>query len=84
MTPHVKEMDCDVLVIGDGGAGLRTALEATRNGLKTIIVSKLPPNEPNSTSVIDSWGTYRESEEAEDYFRLVVEEGNYTNDQDLA
>ncbi len=35
-----KKMDCDVLVIGAGGAGMRAALAASEMGAKVIMVSK--------------------------------------------
>ena len=33
--------DCDVLVVGAGGAGLRAAIAAREEGMRTAIVSKL-------------------------------------------
>ncbi len=37
---NYRKIACDVLVIGEGGAGLRAAIEADGNGLKVILVSK--------------------------------------------
>lgn len=34
------KIDCDVLVVGAGPAGLSTAIESAKNGLKTIIIEK--------------------------------------------
>jgi succinate dehydrogenase/fumarate reductase flavoprotein subunit len=35
-----QKIPCDVLVIGGGGAGLRSAIEARKNGASVIVVSK--------------------------------------------
>ena len=40
MTKDYKKYDYDVIVIGAGGAGLRAAIEASRNGAKTAIICK--------------------------------------------
>jgi succinate dehydrogenase / fumarate reductase flavoprotein subunit len=37
---ETEHRECDVLVVGAGGAGLRAAIEATRRGLRTCIVTK--------------------------------------------
>jgi len=37
---ETEHQDYDVLVVGAGGAGLRAAIEATRRGLRTVIVTK--------------------------------------------
>ena len=37
---ETEHLDYDVLVVGAGGAGLRAAIEATRRGLRTVIVTK--------------------------------------------
>jgi len=84
MTLLRKSFTTDVLVVGNGGAGLRAAVEAAERGVQVILTSKLSPDQPNSTSVIGGWGTYRKPGEEEDYFQMVVEEGNYLNDQELA
>ena len=39
MTPY-KNVDCDILIIGAGGAGLRAAIAAHDAGAKVIVVSK--------------------------------------------
>ena len=38
----VPEQDCDVIVIGAGGAGLSSAVSAAENGAKVIVVEKMP------------------------------------------
>ena len=36
----MKQLSTDVLIIGSGGAGLRTAIEARRQGVNVLLVSK--------------------------------------------
>lgn len=38
--PDYKSIDCDILIIGEGGAGLRAAIEANENGAKVVLASK--------------------------------------------
>ena len=38
----MKRLDCDVLVVGSGGAGLATAVAAAHRGLKVIVAEKEP------------------------------------------
>jgi succinate dehydrogenase flavoprotein subunit len=38
----IEVVNCDVLVVGAGGAGLRAAVEADRHNAHTIILSKVP------------------------------------------
>jgi len=54
-----RDLTTDVLVVGNGGAGLRAAVEAAERKAKVILASKLAPAQPNSSSVIGGWGTYR-------------------------
>ncbi|KZX17095.1 fumarate reductase (CoM/CoB) subunit TfrA [Methanobrevibacter filiformis] len=37
---ETKDYQCDVLIIGSGGAGCRSAIEVAKHGLKPLIVSK--------------------------------------------
>ena len=43
--PAAKEevtLDCDVVVVGAGGAGLTASVLATQNGMKVILLEKMP------------------------------------------
>ncbi len=40
MSAEITNHECDVLVVGAGGAGLRAAIEASRSGARTAIVTK--------------------------------------------
>lgn len=42
-------LDCDVLIIGSGGAGLRAAVAAAEGGSKTIVLSKGKANRSGAT-----------------------------------
>jgi succinate dehydrogenase/fumarate reductase flavoprotein subunit len=79
-----RHLDTDVLVIGNGGAGLRAAFEAAEQGRRVVLASKIGADRPNSTAVIAGWGAHVPTHEVEDYFHMVVEEGNYLSDQELA
>jgi succinate dehydrogenase / fumarate reductase flavoprotein subunit len=37
---EIQTVECDVLVVGAGGAGLRAAIECSAQGLKTTVISK--------------------------------------------
>src|SRR5258708_26036928 len=38
--PQIEQMTTDILIIGAGGAGLRAAIEAKKNGASVLIVTK--------------------------------------------
>lgn len=82
-----KRLSCDVLVIGGGGAGLRSAIEASESGAKVIVVSKTKVGYGNNTimskAILASpgWGDIKDSQEA--YLRDTVAGGRYINDQEL-
>ena len=79
-----RYLDTDVLVVGNGGAGLRAAVEAAEQGRRVVLASKIAADRPNSTAVIAGWGAHVPTDQVGDYFRMVVEEGNYLSDQELA
>ncbi len=79
-----RYVSTDVLVVGNGGAGLRAGVEAMERGARVTIASKIGAGRPNSTAVIAGWGAYTRAEEVESYFEMVLQEGNYLNDQELA
>ena len=79
-----SEMVCtDVLVLGAGGAGLRAALEAAREGAKVTVVSKMGAEDPSCT--VAAWGglTYCPEEQRDELFRQVVETGGFLSNQCL-
>ncbi|UCC67380.1 MAG: FAD-binding protein [Armatimonadota bacterium] len=79
-----RHMATDILVVGNGGAGLRAAVAAAEANCRVLLLSKIGADRPNSTAVIAGWGAHVPPQDVESYFRMVVEEGNYLSDQDLA
>ena len=49
LSKKCKRFSCDVLVIGGGGAGLRSAIEAKENGARVMVVSKAKVGYGNNT-----------------------------------
>ena len=49
LAKNSQRFSCDVLVIGGGGAGLRSAIEARENGARVIVVSKAKVGYGNNT-----------------------------------
>ncbi len=78
---------CDVLVIGGGGAGLRSAIEARENGVRVIVVSKTKVGYGNNTimskAILASpgWGDINDNRQV--YLRDTVVGGRFINDQEL-
>jgi succinate dehydrogenase/fumarate reductase flavoprotein subunit len=46
---EIERVDCDVLVIGAGAAGLRAAIAAKGLGYRVLVVSKRPPGQAGAT-----------------------------------
>src|SRR4051794_3339061 len=42
MLETTREIECDVLVVGGGSAGIAAAISAARNGAKTLLVELSP------------------------------------------
>ena len=50
----VEKLSCDVLVIGGGGAGLRSAIAAASSGARVLIVSKAKIGRSTNTYISKS------------------------------
>ena len=46
----IIEHDCDVVVVGAGGAGLRATLGIAESGLKTVCLSKVFPTRSHTVA----------------------------------
>ncbi len=82
-----QNFSCDVLIVGGGGAGLRSAIEARENGARVIVVSKTKVGYGNNTimskAILTSpgWGDSDDSPQV--YLRDTIVGGRYINDQKL-
>lgn len=87
LAKNSKKYSCDVLVIGGGGAGLRSAIEASENGARVIVVSKTKVGYGNNTimskAILASPGWGDSSDNPQVYLRDTVIGGRYINDQEL-
>ena len=79
-----EAVSCDVLVIGAGGAGLRTAIAAASNGAKVVVVSKAKIGRATNTylskSVIAASGWGHPDDSAAVHAHDTVEGGRFLND----
>ncbi|HPR41464.1 MAG TPA: FAD-binding protein [Candidatus Methanofastidiosa archaeon] len=79
---------CDVLVIGSGGAGARAAIEASANGAEVLIVSKTMEGKAHTVMAeggINAALAHRDPEDSiGEHFRDTVEEGVFLNNQKMA
>lgn len=80
----MKAVDCDVLVIGSGAAGLRAAWEAASKGVRVTLASKGAFGRQNATYFAGG-GFFLPvgGLSQEEYWRLTMESGQYLNDQRL-
>ncbi|MBN1785499.1 MAG: FAD-binding protein [Candidatus Methanofastidiosa archaeon] len=81
-------IECDVLVIGSGGAGARAAIEANESGANVLIVSKTLEGKAHTVMAeggINAALAHRDPNDSiEEHFRDTVEEGVFLNDQIMA
>ncbi len=87
LSKNCKRFSCDVLVIGGGGAGLRSAIEAKENGARVMVVSKAKVGYGNNTimskAILTSPGWGDTSDNRQVYMRDTIIGGRYINDQKL-
>lgn len=79
---------CDVLVIGSGGAGCRAAIEARKQGLDVIIISKGLSFKSGCTTLAEggynaAFGYVDEEDSTEAHFKDTLKGGAYLNDPEL-
>lgn len=80
----MNHLSTDVLVIGSGGAGLRAAIEARRQGVNVLLISKSKTGLANCTT--SAMGAFRVSQEEKGvarHFRETLEAGRFLNDPTL-
>jgi len=82
---EVKETD--VLVIGNGGAGLRAAIEAHRAGARTLVVARTILGKAHTTMAEGGYnaalGNRDPTDSIDSHFHDTVIEGAFLNDQRL-
>ena len=74
-------IECDVVVVGTGAAGMMSALIAAENGAKVCCISKMPFHAPSCTTRAYgdmTWSTHRTREEL---VRQIVEVGGSLSNQ---
>jgi succinate dehydrogenase/fumarate reductase flavoprotein subunit len=80
----MKKLSTDVLIIGSGGAGLRTAIEAKKSGADVFVVSKSKTGLATCTACAD--GIFRVSREKRDvtkHFQETLKAGRFLNNPKL-
>ena len=82
VTRNSKRYQCDVLVIGGGGAGALAALEASKDErLRVMLVSKGPIGMSGLTPTANGGTAGAGSED--DLFKLMINTGRFLNHQGL-
>lgn len=83
----LKQVDCDVLIIGGGGAALRAAIEAEELGARVAIVSKSPIGYGNNTIIsagifaATGWGDG--TDDTQVHLTDTVKGGRWLNNQKM-
>ena len=87
-----ETLECDVVVVGAGGAGLTAAAQATENGAKVIVLEKMPMvggNSLKATGGMNAAGTkFQEAlgitdSGVEEFIEDTMNGGHQLNDIDL-
>ena len=87
-----ETLDCDVVVVGAGGAGLTTAVRATEEGAKVIVLEKMPivgGNSLKATGGMNAAGTIYQKKlgitdsGVAEFIEDTMNGGHQLNDPDL-
>ncbi len=80
---HVKQFECDVLVVGGGQAGGFAAIKATEAGAKVILVDKGQVGKANQTAACNYFSIYDEKVHDIDAWKAFNHgKCDYTDNQD--
>ena len=82
----MRSLEFDALIVGGGGAGLRTALELSQSGYKTAVISKVFPTRSHTVSAQGGITCAIGSDDPDDDWRWhmydTVKGSDYIGDQD--
>ena len=88
MTDEVKTHEFDVVIIGAGGAGLRAAIEATRDGASVAVICKSMLGKAHTVMAEGGAAAALANKDARDswqtHFRDTMKGGKYLNDWRMA
>lgn len=88
--PESWDKECDVLVVGAGGAGLLAALKAAKEGASVVLIEKSPTTggAARFSTAAGAYGTYAQGKKAgfdlsdkathDEFYNLLWERQNYT------
>ena len=74
-------IECDVVVVGTGAAGMMAALTAAENGAKVYCISKMPFRAPSCTTRAYGDITWSTRETADELLRQVIVTGGFLSDE---
>ena len=81
--PIYKTMECDVLVIGGGVAGLGAAIKASNLSERVLLVDKSKVARSGSSPFVNyMWLVKLPEENTETYLTEIIERGEYLSDQE--
>ena len=85
---ETKYYQCDVLIIGSGGAGCRAAIEVSKNNLNPIIVSKGLSFKSGCTGMAEggynaSFAFVDKDDNADAHYQDTLKGGGFLNDPEL-
>lgn len=81
MTPKRQTIDCDVVVLGTGAAGMTAALSSAEAGADVRCISKLPADAPSCTTRAFGDITWSDDDTRDELVAQIVETGGFLNDQ---
>ena len=84
--PRIRKMEFDGVIVGGGGAGMRTALQLAQSGLKTAVISKVFPTRSHTVSAQGGITCAIASDDPDDDWRWhmydTVKGSDYIGDQE--